>query len=150
MNILDRVVREQVSALLRETGLTESQVSCENGVLLIQDVHFNERRLEDMISVQMGEVLSVKVEMIHVQRIYAKIPFFTFSQGYIDVRLAELQRTMALRSGAAHAHIHAESPTYPWPLASLAGRYMWRASRRCLSLARCPVPRCCVKSRSAT
>ena len=97
MFALDGIIRRQLQAMIGEAGSGNVKVS--GGCVLIEDVHFDESAIEDLIFPPTdANVPAMKLKTLHVKKLAVNIPWGNFSKGFVDVELDGLSVCLQRRS----------------------------------------------------
>ena len=99
MFAFDGMIRRQLKAMIGEAG--DANVSVSNGCVLIEDVHFDEAALEELIWPSTDPSLPpMKLGTLHVQKLAVSIPWGNFTKGFVEVELDGLSVNLARRPAA--------------------------------------------------
>ena len=100
MFALDGMIRRQLQAMIGEAG--DADVKVRNGCIEINDVHFDETAMEDLIFPVAADhnVPAMKLKTLHVKKLAINIPWGSFSSGFVDVEVDGLTVLLCRRPAA--------------------------------------------------
>lgn len=96
MFAMDGFIRRQLKELIGEAG--DAKVVVKGGNVLMEDCHFDEGVLEDIIFPTTDPMLPpLRLGTMHVKRLAINIPWGNFSKGFVDIELDGLSVNLYCR-----------------------------------------------------